>query len=309
MAAGDAPTANAVRLQLELADGRRFPSGLPVLAGEEVERLFAPAESLPDAGCFSLARAGDWLVGAAALAPGAALAETTRATYTALFAATTGWRLARVWNYLPAINAAGPDGLENYRAFNEGRSRAFEAAFGPGFRKHVPAASAVGSDAGRLVVFFAAVRGEVRHVENPRQLPAYEYPPEHGPRPPSFARATIVGAAAGRADVLISGTSSIIGHATVAPAATLQQLACTLDNLGQISHACGLGPGLARGRTRSRHFKVYLRDAADLPAVQAVCARELLAPADQVSYLRSDICRRELNIEIEATLRGAQVDC
>jgi enamine deaminase RidA (YjgF/YER057c/UK114 family) len=144
-------------------------------------------------------------------------------------------------------------------------------------------------------------------VENPRQVPAYDYPSEHGPRPPCFARATMVSGANGRGDVFISGTSSIRGHASIAPGETAAQVACTLENLREISVACGCGPDLARGRVVERHFKVYLRHAADWAAVKAALEGTLLAPADTVSYLRADVCRRELNVEIEATLMGAAI--
>ena len=40
------------------------------------------------------------------------------------------------------------------------------------------------------------------------------------------------------------------------------------------------------------------------PPVRALLEREWLEPADRVSYLRSDICRSDLNLEIEATLLG-----
>ena len=283
-------------------------TGLPVLHGRPVESLFAAAETGGRAGPFVLARSGDWLLGAgvAPAADGAIEAEARR-LYEALFAAARGWKLARIWNYVPAINAPAAEGLETYRAFSRGRSLAFELEFGPGFHAAIPAASAVGTEASALTVVFAATSRAPRHVENPLQLPAYEYPSDHGPRPPSFARATVVPLpAAGRADVFVSGTAAIRGHATVAPDETLPQLACTLENLREISAACGIGSDLARGRAASRHFKVYLRHAADLPAVRAVLERELLESADAVSYLRSDICRRELNVEIEATLMGAE---
>ncbi len=267
--------------------------------------LFPRAELLSPVGRFSLGRSADWLLGAASIALGDAVETRTRELYDVLFAAARGWQVARIWNYVPAINAPTTGGLETYRAFSRGRSLAFEAEFGPGFRQAVPAASAVGTDSDQLTVVFAATSRVPRHLENPRQVPAYEYPPEHGPRPPTFARATVVPAGGGRGDVFISGTSSIIGHATVAPATTLPQLACTLENLRGIAAACGAGTDLAAGRAAARHFKVYLRAAADLAAVRAELERELLQPEDRVSYLRSDICRRELNVEIEATLLGA----
>ena len=283
-----------------------FPTGLPVLDGQPVERIIDDAAQAGRTGPFTLARAGDWLLGMASVPTGGITESATRHLYVALFVAARGWNLARIWNYVPAINEADAGGLERYRAFSRGRSLAFETEFGPGFQAAIPAASAVGTDAPELTVVFAATKGTPRHVENPLQLPAYEYPPEYGPRPPSFARATVVPReAAGRADVFVSGTAAIRGHATVAPAETLPQLACTLENLREISVACGLGPDLARGRAEARHFKVYLRCADDLPAVKTVLERELLTPTDAVSYLRSDICRRELNVEIEATVVGA----
>jgi hypothetical protein len=108
-----------------------------------------------------------------------------------------------------------------------------------------------------------------------------------------------------RLDAYISGTSSISGHATVAPHDTPGQLACTLENLRLVSRACGLGDHLGAGGGGSRHFKVFLRNASDLEVVAPVVDRSLVAPTDRVSYLRADICRSELNVEIEAAVRGA----
>jgi hypothetical protein len=78
-----------------------------------------------------------------------------------------------------------------------------------------------------------------------------------------------------------------------------------LENLAGISAACGLGPELDRGGRAARHFKVYLRHAADLPVVAATLANRLLAASDRVSYLQADLCRAPLLVEIEATLFGA----
>lgn len=284
-----------------------FSTGLPVLGGQPVERVFDGAVAAGTSGPFTLFRAGDWLLGAAVVDNRGDLAEAVRSTYAELFAAARGRQLARIWNYVPAINEPGPDGQENYRTFNHGRSRAFEAEFGGAFRRSAPAASAVGTDATELAVVFAATTRVPRHFENPRQVPAYQYPPEHGPRPPTFARATVVPAAEGRADVFISGTSSIHGHATVAPGDTPRQLACTVENLRGIAAACGTGFELGSGRATARHFKIYLRNAGELAETKAFLERDLFTPADRVSYVRSDICRRELNVEIEATLLGVPV--
>jgi hypothetical protein len=153
-----------------------FSVGLPVLGGQAVERIFPAAEPEGRAGPFALYRAEDWLLGAATVPTGGIIELAARELYTALFAVTRGQSLARIWNYVPAINALEAGGLERYRAFCRGRSLAFEAEFGAEFQRAVPAASAVGTDAAKLVVVFAATSRPVRHVENPRQTPARAAP-------------------------------------------------------------------------------------------------------------------------------------
>ena len=277
-----------------------------MLGGDAVEALFG--EALPDgnAGAFKLYRAGRWLLGCARHPAGAVIEPAAGILYRDLFSAVGPRRLARIWNYVPGINQTGADGLETYRSFCRGRSLAFEERFGPGFTREVPAASAVGSEGGDLVIVFAAAEEDLVHVENPRQVPAYNYPADHGPRAPSFARATSVGQADQTRAVFISGTAAIRGHATVQADQALQELDCTLENLEEIGRACGLGPRLDGGAGAARHYKVYLRHAADFPPIERAVRERLLVAGDHVSFLRADICRAELRIEIEATLIGVR---
>ncbi len=280
-----------------------FDAGLPVLSGETVEELFGPARPAGRVGALALFEAPGWRLGAATVPLAAGLENAAHDLYRDIFTATQGQHLARIWNYIPAINAAGPGGLENYRAFCRGRSLAFEQHYGRGFKVLLPSASAVGSKAAALTVAFAACPGPLRHVENPLQVPAYDYPPDYGPRAPSFARATVV-AGPGSVTVFISGTAAIRGHATIAPHSPRLQLECALENLTALSAACGLGPGLAAGSGATRHFKVYVRHAADQPLVAAILQERLLTDADRVSYVQADICRAALLVEIEASLFG-----
>jgi enamine deaminase RidA (YjgF/YER057c/UK114 family) len=155
-------------------------------------------------------------------------------------------------------------------------------------------------------VAFAACPGLPRHVENPLQVAAYDYPGAYGPRAPSFARATVVAGPAS-ATVFISGTAAIRGHATIAPESTRLQLECTLENLHGIAAACGLGSAMGAGPGATRHFKVYVRHAAEQPMVAAILQERLLLDTDHVSYLQADICRSSLLVEIEATLFGATI--
>ena len=280
-----------------------FDAGLPVLAGETVEELFGPARPAGRVGALTLFEAQGWLLGAATVRLDRGLEIAAHELYRDIFTATRGQHLARIWNYIPAINDTGPEGLENYRAFCRGRSLAFEQHYGRGFQVLLPSASAVGSKAAALTVAFAACRGPLRHVENPLQVPAYDYPSDYGPRAPSFARATVV-AGPQSATVFISGTAAIRGHATIAPHSTRLQLECALENVAALSAACGLGPSLAAGTGAARHFKIYLRHAADQPLVAAILQERLLADTDRISYVQADICRTALQVEIEASLFG-----
>jgi hypothetical protein len=281
--------------------------GLPVLAGEREETLFSNARAAGESGLFQIQEAGRWRVGRATVTVAAGLDPATSQLYEMLFEAAAGLNLCRIWHFVPRINEPGADGLENYRAFCHGRSLAFEARYGEGFRPRLPSASAVGTEDGQLTIVFAACAVEPRHFENPRQVPAYNYPKQHGPRPPSFSRATLVPLGA-QADVFISGTAAIEGHETVAPGDTAGQIVRTMQNLRVISRACGLGEDLGAAGGGQRHFKVYLRHKTDLAAVKPALDQSLFGAGDKVSYLRSDICRAELNLEIEATVLGVRID-
>jgi chorismate lyase/3-hydroxybenzoate synthase len=271
---------------------------LKVLAGEPHENIFPSIQPAGACGAFSLFASDEWLLGSATSEPGMGIEAVARGLYGDLLDAARDFHLCRIWNYVPHINAHS-GGIENYRAFCRGRAMAFEAQQGPRYFERLCAASAVGTTQAELTVIFAATKERPTHHENPDQVPAYRYPQEHGPRAPSFARATVC---RGGRTVFISGTAAIKGHATIAPDDTAAQVECTLENLALISQTAGIGADLGAGRSWRRHFKIYLRHAADLPATAARLQNTLLRPGDHVTWLQADICRAALNVEIEATL-------
>jgi len=286
---------------IDFADGRPgLRVALPVLAGMNFEDLLPGTDEPAEREGCTLFRRGPWLAGIAVAASGTELEAGTSEVYRRLFSVTAGLHLYRIWNYVPQIGAVAR-GLENYHRFCRGRSLAFEKYFGKNFQRVLPAASAVGTVAGPFAIGFLAGRAEPRHFENPRQVPAFEYPPEYGPRPPSFSRATVV-TQLGAQRTFISGTAAIRGHATVAMQNLDGQLDCTLENLRLIGIATGAGPRLGLPAGSRRTFKVYVRRADDLARVQARLDRELLHPGDTVSYLQADICRNDLLVEVEGLL-------
>lgn len=299
MAAPSAAT-GSFSIEFGKASSETLRLAIPVLGGSPTENLFPGVKACGRFGSLDLSEADDWLVGRAVV-PVRDLEDSTSRLYAEVFSTLGDRRLARCWNYVPGINEDDASGLENYRVFCRGRSLAFERRFGSGFSSVLPAASAVGGPAGLLVLVFAACRGTVAHLENPLQVPAYEYPKVYGPRPPSFSRATVVTSAGGRT-VFVSGTAAVRGSRTVAPSQAREQVLCTLRNLEGISAACGLGHDLARGAAARRHFKVYVRHAHEYTGMAELLESRLFAPTDTVSYVQADICRRDLNVEIEATI-------
>ena len=230
------------------------------------------------------------------------LEAATFALYQRLLRRAAGRHLCRVWNYVPAINGStGQPPLENYRRFCRARAQSFEAEWGAAFTARLPAASAVGGEPGRLLVVFATSEAVPIALENPEQVPAYEYPIEHGPRPPSFSRALRV-RGTDREWVFISGTAAIKGHHTVAPGQLQPQIDCMLHNLALIGLAAQVGDDLGAAQGWHRSFKVYLRQAEDLPIARQHLQEQLLREPDETVWLQADICRSDLVIEVEATL-------
>lgn len=273
---------------------------LPVLHGTSLECLLAHTDAAAAREGFRVFENESHAAGFAVAAPDADLETATKELYRRLFTATAGQHLYRIWNYVPQINHIA-DELENYRRFCRGRSLAFEEHFGRGFRQHLPAASAVGTTGGALAVAFVAGDVAAQHFENPRQVPAFEYPPAYGPRPPSFSRATLIPTPAQR-QIFVSGTAAIRGHATVAAHDLAAQLACTRENLTLIAATAGAGDDFGAKQGWRRTMKVYVRHASDLPRVRGDLEQHLLRAGDGVTYLHADLCRADLLVEIEAVL-------
>ncbi|MBC2601052.1 chorismate transformation enzyme, FkbO/Hyg5 family [Puniceicoccus vermicola] len=208
-------------------------------------------------------------------------------------------RLYRVWNYIPKINEER-GGMENYRAFCSGRSKAFHAIAGDDSVALMPSASGLGCHGEDFIVLALFGPDKVDHIENPLQVPAYRYPKDYGPRPPSFSRGTIIHR--GVPISLISGTAAVRGHESVGGDDIRSQTEETIRNLQSIlAEREKVVPGLVDEQLH-RHFTVYLRDRHDRAVVEELLGAHLLRDRDEVLWLEADICRAELKVEIEVAL-------
>ncbi|HEY4971714.1 MAG TPA: hypothetical protein VII35_17600 [Steroidobacteraceae bacterium] len=206
--------------------------------------------------------------------------------------------LVRVWNYLPDINGES-HGSERYWQFNSARQDAF-IAHGRVVTGAVPAACGVGSPLGSpLVIYFLAGSNTPTAIENPRQVSAYHYPPEYSPRSPTFSRACTVDLAGTRV-LFISGTASILGHATVHGEDAAEQTRETLRNIEALISDANRADAAPAFSKHSLWYKAYVRHLHDVAVIDAEL-RAALGPAARVLYLRADLCRPDLLIEIEAT--------
>ena len=255
------------------------------------------------AGC-SMAITDDVLIGSIRIEEqsGLSLDATTYAGYRDLLQQirTRGYpHLWRIWNYFPRINE-DQDGLERYRRFCVGRHQALTESL-PDFPSSLPAATAVGTQFGPLQIVFLAGTRPATHLGNPRQLNAYEYPHDYGPRSPSFARATFT-----RAEhdirLYIAGTASIVGHLSRHTGLPMEQARETLRNLNAVlnhaKHVTGLDLTVAQ---RHAAYKVYIREPALLPDIRLALKDLPLSTRDLV-FLQGDLCRRELLMEIEGLI-------
>jgi chorismate lyase / 3-hydroxybenzoate synthase len=206
--------------------------------------------------------------------------------------------LIRVWNYVPEINR-DTHGTERYRQFNSARQAALLGSGRP-VTGNVSAACALGAGAGSpLVVYFLSSHIAPTFIENPRQISAYNYPPQYGARSPVFSRAAVLHEPDGMT-LFISGTASIVGHRTIHAGDPAAQTRETLTNIEALLWEANRVTGSEEFTLEALACKVYVRHPADLPVIQSEL-RAALGPTPRAVYLQADICRRDLAVEIEAT--------
>lgn len=224
-----------------------------------------------------------------------AAAELAYAQLTAFLEHSATPQLLRIWNYLDAITLGDGD-AERYRQFCVGRAR----GLGDFDASRLPAATAIGRcDDQRIIqVYWLAAREAGTPVENPRQVSAYRYPREYGKQPPSFARAMLP-PPGGCMPLLLSGTASVVGHASRHEGelqAQIEETFANFDALLGAARACA--PNLPAQFGPGTRLKVYVRDRDDLPIVAAALDQRFGDRVPRV-LLHAAICRRELSMEID----------
>ncbi len=226
------------------------------------------------------------------------LRAATEHAYREIFAllAAEGFRyLWRTWNYLPNIHGE-ECALERYRQFNVGRHDAFTHCARA--IEESPAASALGTAQGNLSIAFIAGNIKPTRIENPRQLSAFTYPAQYGPRSPTFTRAVTVADATHEA-LFISGTASIVGHESKHPGDIAAQTRETLANMSALLEQANANSSAPPLTFAELSYRIYIRHAEDAARVRTQLDA-VIGAAAHATYVQADICREDLLIEIEA---------
>ena len=278
-----------------------IPTGQCVLSGDGYLRLGLSECTERQSGHFRIYENNSISIGYAQLpiVP-ESLESSSYELYRELLIAVGERSICRIWNYVPGINENHPGLIENYKLFCSGRSEAFTDVFGEETPSHIPAASATGTDSDKLTILFIATSSKVEYWENPEQTPAYQYPPEYGPRPPSFARASHFTDENGVEWIFVSGTASIKGSTTLHTGNFKRQMDVTLNNIDLVLQRCGLRL-TACPSGRRRHFKAFLRNKRDLDDLLGAM-HAVMGPEDSLSVVEGDVCRADLEVEIELTV-------
>ena len=212
-------------------------------------------------------------------------------------------RLVRVWNYIPQINVGEADS-ECYRQFCWGRAEALGDT-------ELSAATGIGCLDGvlRIGLLSTAIEApgqslQIRHLENPRQISAYKYPREYGPRSPSFARATLIDTPDAEDPnsglLLLSGTASIVAHETRHKGNLPAQSRETARNIQALL-------ATIQRPVKPMALRYYLRNP-DLLAEAKDCWHQHFHDWPQPAFYRADICRAELELEVEGVFKVAAAD-
>ena len=288
-------------------DADVFCCPLPVIAGDfETERWQCPDDGPVETGTmagWSYRRGPDIAFAACHIdddaADPAAIQRAGETAYRELIALQRALDLPcvqRIWHWLSEPTAGAGDD-QRYQRFCRGRAEALDAPGGA--IEPLPPATLVAGHRHGLRMHALLGRDSVRPIENPRQVSAYRYPRDYGIRAPAFARAGVANLAGARF-LLVSGTASIVGHATRHAGDVEAQAGEALDNVTAVIEAAEPAIGRRMKPGDLQCVKAYLRDPADAETVIAVLDARL--PAIPRVLLHAPLCRDDLLVEFEAQM-------
>lgn len=208
----------------------------------------------------------------------------------------------RFWNFVPGIGEMMSTDFDRYMVFNAGRYDAYTEWYGAASAANggwhlVGTASAVGITGTDLSMHCLAMDRPGVPVENPRQIPAWQYSARYGPLPPCFSRATIV-RLCGELRLLIGGTASVVGEDSKHPGNLDAQLEETLLNIEALVRTARGSAGCSAPLHRLIDLRVYVSESKHAEPVKRILSRRC-PRVRTLDLVVAPICRRDLLVEIE----------
>ncbi len=218
--------------------------------------------------------------------------------------------IVRQWNYIEQITAQDACS-QHYQAFNDARSDLYARTDWPA---GYPAATGIGTHRGGVMVEVDALsphsrRIRTRSLDNALQVAAHDYSKgvligtDPQKTTPKFERGKLVSSCFSD-HLYVSGTAAIRGERSLSDDEIAEQTVATLENIEYLIGRPNLKKqGIKYPRkNRITIFRVYLKSEEFLdPARKIVAGRYSGVP---VLYLKSDICRDELLVEIEGVAKN-----
>jgi enamine deaminase RidA (YjgF/YER057c/UK114 family) len=217
--------------------------------------------------------------------------------------------VVRQWNYIEKITDCS-DKNQHYQIFNDVRSAFYGNC---NFIHGYPAATGIGMETGGVIIDFIAIKENknltILPIKSPVQSDAHQYTKKvlaHNETAgnemvttPKFERAKAI-ISGNSCLVHISGTSAIKGQFSVEANDAATQINFTLDSIYQLTSVNNLqkqGINSAHAKITPCYFRVYVKNSSDYSKVKE--ATEKYIKDVPAIYLKADICRPELLVEVE----------
>jgi enamine deaminase RidA (YjgF/YER057c/UK114 family) len=221
--------------------------------------------------------------------------------------------IVRQWNYIEKITSIKL-GIQNYQNFNDARSQFYQKTrWSEGF----PAATGIGISFGGVIINLDAIYSngsgiKIVPLNNSLQVPAHGYSSsvligaveeaDIQLTTPKFERAKLI-LFDNEGIIYISGTAAIRGEMSLMNMGIEEQTRITLENIEHLISpetlaSSGAGPF---GKIEITSLRIYLKEESYFES----CKRIVDANYSGVPavYLKADICRKELLVEIEGLAR------
>ncbi len=224
--------------------------------------------------------------------------------------------IVRQWNYIGNIcdySIDNTNARQNYQVFNDARTWFYNKC---SWNNGYPASTGIGAGLGRIIVDCIAVKMKngtaALPLRNPRQADAHRYSGDVLLGKPSFSynELTTPKFERGKAvitkhgtEIYVSGTAAILGEESLAGTNAAAQAEVTVENILELVSDSNLtlhAIGTTGHKPLFRYLRVYLKHTSDYQQVKEITDRYF--PGIAAAWLKADICRKELLVEIEAYL-------